>query len=224
MQRINAHQFVSSDPPEAIFQASWQILSQHGLKNPIIDAQKGVVTATTRANLGSYGETVTVQVEARAEGHLVSVFCVPNMGGTVDFGAAKRKAAGFSGQIEALLSSGFQSAPLPAPQAGDFSAPIASPFGSPAPSNPYGGPIYGVAPPIMRGAGVLTYGIFGLICCPIAAPFALFYGIKALKDYGSTDPGDKTQVLVGTVLGGLGMLNLGLQIFRWGSFGVGMGF
>ena len=52
-----------------------------------------------------------------------------------------------------------------------------------------------------EGGGVLTLGILGFCCCPIFAPFAWIKGNNALAIYGDQDPGDRTSVVIGRILG-----------------------
>lgn len=97
-------------------------------------------------------------------------------------------------------------------------APIAAP-GAPQVENRL--PSYGAIMPAKQGTTLMIYGVLGILCCQILAPFTIYYSTKALKSYGDVDPGDKNLVVIARILGVIGCLFLIGRIFLLASSNVG---
>jgi hypothetical protein len=214
IQRLSPTEILASVPLEEAREMVWHGLRDAGIPNLLIDTNKNVVVGSTGANLSTYGQNITATLTSTADGTLIAVKSEAQVQGSIDFGKSKRQAQSLSEAIENSLRQGQRYTP-PAVDLAPTSpvAPIASPFD--VPSNEMGGfagPVYGTAMPPKRGTAILIYGLLGISCCQIAAPFALIYGRKALKEYGNTDPGDKSMVRIGWILGIIGCVILLLRI------------
>ncbi|RYG75202.1 serine/threonine protein kinase [bacterium] len=84
-------------------------------------------------------------------------------------------------------------------------------YGSPTPYPQ--GRHYPPAPMVkLQGSNVLTLGILGLFCCAFCAPIAWITANSALQSYGDSDPGDRSTVEAGRVLGIIGTVLWGLAM------------
>jgi hypothetical protein len=68
--------------------------------------------------------------------------------------------------------------------------------------------------PARQGALVLVLGVLGLVICCVCAPFAWTRANSALAEYGDEDPGDRSIVEAGRVLGIIGTVLWVLVLFR----------
>ncbi len=204
LQRLSPTQILTDVPLEAAREAVWYGLRDAGVSNVVIDRDKNVVVGSTGASLSTYGQNITATLVTRAEGVSITLKSEAQVQGSIDFGKSKRHAKSVADAVENSLRQGER--PREAVVETGPLAPIAAPTGELATGA--SGPIYGVALPPKRGTVVLIYGLLGISCCQIAAPFAWFYGSRALREYGVSDPGDKTIVRIGWVLGILGTIVL----------------
>lgn len=210
IQRLSPVEILADGPIEQIRELIWYGLRDAGVRECIIDTNRNVVVGSTGANLTTYGQAITATLENRADGTHISVRSEAQVQGTIDFGKSKRQSQAMADSIEKFLRQGPREAsPVELTPATPI-APIADPSGMTTPAGT--GPMYGTAMPPKRGTAVLVYGLLGVTCCQIAGPFAWYYGGKALKEYGVNDPGDKTMVRIGWVLGIIGTLILLLRI------------
>lgn len=105
----------------------------------------------------------------------------------------------------------------PLPPVAPMVAPIAAPG---APQMDGRVPSYGAILPAKQGTTLIVYGVLGMLCCQILAPFTVYYSTKALKTYGDLDPGDKTLVKAARILGIIGCIFLVLRVLSFaGSLG-----
>ena len=200
-------------PLEAAREATWQGFIEAGVKGPLIDAAQNTVTGTTGDGVLSAARLVRASFQTLAGGTLISLESKPVMGGVMESAGTKtKKAAQVAGAIEAVIGRGWTRIPASqspfAAEAPVANAPIAAPGAPIAPLAPSGDPVYGGALPPKQGTTLLVYGILGLVCCQIAAPFTVYYATKALQSYGDLDPGDKSLVKVARILGIIGTLLL----------------
>jgi hypothetical protein len=213
IQRLSPTEILVTQQPEEVREMVWHGLRDAGIANLLIDPNKNIVVGSTGANLSTYGQNITATLTATADGTLIAVKSEAQIQGSIDFGKSKRQAQSLSEAIESSLRQGQRYTPPPVELSKTSPvAPIASPFDAPASGMEVTGPVYGAATAPKRGTAVLIYGLLGISCCQIAAPFAFFYGRKALKEYGDTDPGDKTMVRIGWVLGIIGCVILLLRL------------
>ena len=109
--------------------------------------------------------------------------------------------------------------PLPqpvTPQSVAPRAPMAAPIAAPgAPQIGERMPSYGAVMPTKQGTTLIIYGVLGMLCCQILAPFTVYYATKALKTYGELDPGDKNLVVIARILGVIGTIFLVLRLLTW---------
>ena len=218
ISRPAPNQILIDAPLETTREAVWYGLRDADVNGVLIDNDRKVVVGSTGANLGTYGQNITATLEERADGILITLKSEAQVQGSIDFGKSKRHAKSLADAVETSLRGGER--PREAVVETGPLAPIAAPTGE-LQSGP-SGPIYGVAMPPKRGTSILIYGLLGISCCQIAGPFAWVYGAKALKEYGDKDPGDKTLVRIGWILGIIGtILLLGRLGFYVYSFAVG---
>jgi hypothetical protein len=207
-QRLAPNQLLVPLPLDEAREAVWQTLAEAGLQRVVIDIGRNTVTGWTRTSfLGGEGQNVTASFMPHQLATIVSINSSPQLAGTIDFGRSKRHAAKLIDRLAGLLAQDWSRTPVEtSPTEVPVAAPIAAPTGEVMARPQTSGPIYAPAGPWPRGRTVLTYGIFGLLCCQIASVFAVIYGISALREYGPNDPGDKASVIVGLILGLLGTL------------------
>lgn len=199
---------------DAAREATWKGFVEAGVNAPIIDREKNIVAGTTGDGFLTATRTVNATFASQNNGTVITVASKAALGGAIDFGIGKRRAKKVADSIEGVIVRGWTSPPAvaasDAPQIAPVApgAPIADPTTTPKMSALAGGPVYGVAMPAKQGNTLMVYAILGLTCVPIAAPFALFYAGKALKNYGELDPGDKSLVKVCRILGIIGCVLL----------------
>lgn len=208
--RVSPVEILTDGPIEKVRELIWYGLLDAGVRECVIDVERNVVVGSTGANLSTYGQAITARLESQTDGTLITVRSEAQVQGTIDFGKSKRQAKGMADAIENSLRQGPREAPAVELTPATPLAPIADPSGITTPVG--SGPMYGTAMPPKRGTAILVYGLLGVSCCQIAGPLAWYYGGKALKEYGATDPGDKTMVRIGWVLGIIGTLILLLRI------------
>jgi len=209
IQRIAPSQIETDLPLRNAMEACWHAFQRYGIQGSVIDMAAGKVQGFKGASLSSYGQTFTAQFEVTPYGHRITVKIEDWMQGNIDFGKKKREIAKIADSIAGELQVAptiANDTPRPVELAKPIS-PIAAPTGGPLIMGS-SGPAYGTASPPKRGTGILIYGLLGVSCCQIAAPFALVYGLQALKKYKTEDGGDRGMVLTGTILGGIGVLIL----------------
>ena len=210
-----------SGPIDAVREATWYALLNAGVMTPLIDVPKNLVSGTQGDGVLSAVRMATARFEPRPEGTLVSFEEKPVLGGTIDFGTGKKRAANMANSLERIILGGF--APVPETEVASsapIAAPIADPTGSVQSASPYrvARPVYGEVRAPKRGVTLLIYGILGLLLCQIIAPITLIYGIGTLRDYKRQgDPGDKALVIGGMAIAGLVCL-LWLSIFGMALF------
>jgi hypothetical protein len=213
IQRMAPSQVETDLPVRNVMEATWRVLQRYGCHNTVIDVPRGRVQGAKGASLMTYGKNYNVDFYSSANGHTLIISIEEAMQGSIDFGKKKREIAKIADEIVEELGR-TSDIPLETPLPVDSSnpvLPIASPTGGPI-NFSSGNPIYGASSLVKRGTGILIYGLLGVSCCQIAAPFALIYGIGALREYKKGDPGDKPIVWIGTILGGVGVLILAARI------------
>lgn len=113
IQRLNAHQFLTSASSDTALRACWHILTQKGIANAFIDTKQSVVSGSNKGRFFSAGESYKAHVELRAEGVLISVFCRATRPTLATTEVAKCKAVEVSQGIEALIEAGFYTTSYP---------------------------------------------------------------------------------------------------------------
>lgn len=212
--RPTPQQILTDLPLDAAREATWQAFLEANIKMPIIDREKNIVFGTTGDGFLAATRTVTANFASQNDGTLISVANKPVIGGSIDFGASKRRAKKIAGVVENVIARGWTRTPsaiesFAAPTAA--TAPIADPTVQRA-AMPVSGPAYGIAMPAKQGNTIMLYAVLGLTCVPIAAPFAWNYANKALKTYGDLDPGDKSLVNISRIIGIIGCVLLVVRI------------
>lgn len=200
---------------DAAREATWQGFIEAGVKSPVIDGEQSIVVGTTGDGVLIAARGARATFAADAGGVLISFESMPIMGGVVESRKIKLKlAAKLADSVERVIARGWSRRPT----ASEF--PAVAPSG-PAPIAPPGAPVaamtgnplYGQALPHKQGTTLIIYGVFGLFCCQILAPFTWYYSNQALKSYGAIDPGDKSTVQIARILGIIGCLFLIGRIF-----------
>lgn len=194
---------------EAAREATWQGFREAGVKEPLIDRDKNVVAGTTGDGVLQASRLALATFEVQGLGTLITFESKPIMGGVVEAGGVKRKQAKkLADAVEKVIERGWTRVPE-APLGSEMVAPVA-PIASPgAPLGPVAGePVYGGMLPAKQGTTLIIYGVLGLFCCQILAPFTWYCSNQALKKYGDIDPGDKSIVKIARILGIVGCLFL----------------
>lgn len=196
---------------DAAREATWQGFREAGVKEPLIDREKNVVAGTTGDGVLQAARLALATFEEQSMGTLITFESKPIMGGVVEVGGVKRKQGKKLGDaVEKVIERGWTRMPDSlSPFGAERAAPVA-PIAAPgAPIGPVvGEPVYGGMLPAKQGTTLIIYGVLGLFCCQILAPFTWYYSNQALKKYGDIDPGDKSTVKVARILGILGCLFL----------------
>lgn len=211
--RPTPQQILTDLPLEAAREATWQGFKEAGVKEPIIDRDQNLVVGTSGDGVLQAARVAQANFESQVGGTLIRFASRPIMGGVIESqGAKTKKAAKLADAVEKVMARGWTRMPdSTSPFAGEAppapigNAPIAAPG---APVAPSGDPIYGGAMPAKQGTTLLIYGLLGMICCQILAPFTWYYSNKALQSYGDLDPGDKSTVKIARILGIIGCLFL----------------
>ena len=225
-QRLSFNQIQIDLPLDAAREATWRAFVEARVSTPVIDRAQNIVQGTTGDGVLTAMRQSVARFEERPEGTLVSIESKAQMGG--EFGGGKKQAKKLTDAVEAIFARTASSTndaatnrsstpvsfdkPIEIPVAAQMPLPIAAPTG-PVRTGASGDPLYGVAGPGKRGSTILVYGLLGVTCCQIAAPFAVWYGIVSLKAYKEKgDPGDRGMVIAGLVLGILGCLVIPVRI------------
>ncbi len=208
--RPTPQQVLTDLPLDAAREATWQGFKDAGVKSPVIDGEQSVVVGTTGDGVLQAARGVRATFSAEMGGTLISLESKPIMGGVIEARRVKLKqAAKVADAVEKVIERGWErrptshemGAPMPA-----MPAPIAAP-GAPVAAMT-GDPFYGQVLPHKQGTTLIIYGVLGLFCCQILAPFTWYYCNVALRSYGDIDPGDKSLVKVARILGIIGCLFL----------------
>ena len=226
--RAGEGQILTNAPPQIALSALWRGFSTFGVNNPTIDFAGARVLGSTPLDLRSYGQNITGTVAPDARGTLVSIRSESGMPfNLTDFGRSRGEQRGLTEHVEQALLHAPPSGYLP----GGMSVggapgqsylpppppPIAPAYGT-APPGAYGGHGYGSPLPTRRGGEVLTYGLLsltGFFTCGLGfifAPIAWIRGNAALAEYGNHDPGDKSTVLAGRMMGIVFTVLLGISL------------
>jgi len=219
VKKISRNQLLINLPLEAAREAVWRAFVAKGMPDAVIDLELGQVVGQTGAGVRSYGVQYWASFEPQPDGTLITMGGKLALRGLVDLGSTRNRVAQMTKALIPALNAesapGAATAPAGpgmAPASPEAWIPIASPTGEV--SKFRGNPVYGTAPMLKQGKAVLIFGVVSMLCCSYAAPFAVFYAWRALREYGDRDPGDRNLVLwgIGTGIAGCCLLTVRLYV------------
>jgi serine/threonine protein kinase len=217
LYQVGENQLQTSLSPQEALQAAHRAFQASGVRTPTINPHAFRVSGTTGGDVLGGSLSIAAQISQNGNNSVITVEST-SVGGAANWGRRKEEERRLTSAISAEIQrglppsqprvpGGMPRAPSPAPYPGP---PIPYP-GSAAPY-PGGNPYQFERYVNKQGSTVLTLGLLGLVCCPICGPIAWYQANEALREYGDTDPGDRSIVLAGRVLGIAGTVIFALGI------------
>lgn len=200
-------QFLTNADPQRAFGVL--IMTVRALNASGISPDVGTlrVFATTGGVMGQWGQALLCQVLPGPHGNAIVVTPRLDVKGTSAEKSRPEIEVVLNAFAKRLQADKYAMLPLEKP------APIPTPGNSPPSPFPTGAANFPQRLVAQRGKGIMTMAVLGIVGCTICSPIAWFLAIKALKEYGDTDPGDRPLVIkarnlaiAGTALMLLGMV------------------
>ena len=209
MQLLSDEIILTNADPVETLQAVYRAFVVSGVTNATIDSYAYRISGSTGADMRSWGQKVTGQISADARGTMITLTIAPSMGVT-DWGRGKEDTRRIMGEVQNAVRA--LTAPLHMPAVPQMpAAPIPYPGPQQAypayPDNSTHYPQVRVMPD-KKGNQVFVLGLIGVFCCGFCAPVAWVLGNNAMQEYGGLDPGDRTLVISGRILGIVGTIML----------------